>query len=123
MSWRSASKTCFRAMFRISQFMQEIAAPTPLGPVRKPPGPVVIWNLIRRCNLTCKHCYSISADKDFAGELSTAEVFRVMDELKAFRVPALILSGGEPLLRPDIFEISARSKRWASSPRCPATAR
>jgi sulfatase maturation enzyme AslB (radical SAM superfamily) len=98
-------------MFRISQFMQEIAAPTPLGPARKPPGPVVIWNLIRRCNLTCKHCYSISADKDFAGELSTAEVFRVMDQLKAFRVPALILSGGEPLLRPDIFEISARSKQ------------
>ncbi len=97
-------------MFRISQFMQEIAAPTPLGPVRKPPGPVVIWNLIRRCNLTCKHCYSISADKDFAGELSTAEVFAVMDQLKAFRVPALILSGGEPLLRPDIFEISARAK-------------
>jgi heme d1 biosynthesis radical SAM protein NirJ len=98
-------------MFRISQFMQEIAAPTPLGPVRKPPGPVVIWNLIRRCNLTCKHCYSISADKDFAGELSTAEVFGVMDQLKAFKVPALILSGGEPLLRPDIFEISARSKQ------------
>ena len=98
-------------MFRISQFMQEIAAPTPLGPVRKPPGPVVIWNLIRRCNLTCKHCYSISADKDFAGELSTAEVFGVMDQLKAFKVPALSLSGGEPLLRPDIFEISARSKQ------------
>jgi MoaA/NifB/PqqE/SkfB family radical SAM enzyme len=38
-------------------------------------GPVVIWNLIRRCNLTCKHCYSISADKDFPGELSTDEVF------------------------------------------------
>ena len=90
--------------------MQEIAAPTPIGPVRKPSGPVVIWNLIRRCNLTCKHCYSISADKDFAGELGTAEVFAVMDQLKAFRVPALILSGGEPLLRPDIFEIAARSK-------------
>ncbi|MDP1612527.1 MAG: heme d1 biosynthesis radical SAM protein NirJ [Sulfuritalea sp.] len=101
-------------MFRISRFMQEIAAPTPLGPVRASaqlaPGPVVIWNLIRRCNLTCKHCYSISADKNFAGELDTAEVFRVMDQLQAFRVPALILSGGEPLLRPDIFEISARSK-------------
>ena len=97
-------------MFRISQFMQEIAAPTPLGPQRHPPGPVVIWNLVRRCNLTCKHCYSISADKDFAGELTTDEVFAVMDQLKAFRVPALILSGGEPLLRPDIFEISSRSK-------------
>ncbi len=98
-------------MFRISQYMQEIAAPTPLGPARKPPGPVVIWNLIRRCNLTCKHCYSISADKDFAGELSTAEAFGVMDDLKAFKVPCLILSGGEPLLRPDFFEIARRSKQ------------
>jgi len=97
-------------MFRISQFMQELAEPTPLGPKRNPPGPVVIWNLIRRCNLTCKHCYSISADKDFAGELSTDEVFGVMDDLKAFKVPALILSGGEPLLRSDIFDIAARSK-------------
>ncbi|MDR2875588.1 MAG: heme d1 biosynthesis radical SAM protein NirJ [Methylobacillus sp.] len=98
-------------MFRISQFMQEIARPTPLGASRKPPGPVVIWNLIRRCNLTCKHCYSISADKDFAGELSTEEVFAVMDDLKKFRVPVLILSGGEPLLRPDIFDISRRAKQ------------
>ena len=97
-------------MFRLSQFMQEIAAPTPLGPKRNPPGPVVIWNLIRRCNLLCKHCYSISGDVDFPGELSTEQVFGVMDDLKAFRVPVLILSGGEPLLRPDIFEISRRAK-------------
>ncbi len=96
-------------MFRLSQFMREINNPTP---VRRgsPPGPVVIWNLIRRCNLNCKHCYSLSADTDFPGELSTAEVFEVMADLKAFRVPVLILSGGEPLLRPDIFEISKRAK-------------
>jgi heme d1 biosynthesis radical SAM protein NirJ len=97
-------------MFRISQYMNELAHPTPLGPKRNPPGPVVIWNLIRRCNLTCKHCYSISADKDFAGELDTQEVLNVMDDLKGFHVPVLILSGGEPLLRPDIFEISHRAK-------------
>lgn len=97
-------------MFRISQYMQELANPQPIGPKRNPPGPVVIWNLIRRCNLTCKHCYSISADKDFPGELSTEEVFTVMEDLKAFKVPVLILSGGEPLLRPDIFEISRRAK-------------
>jgi heme d1 biosynthesis radical SAM protein NirJ len=90
--------------------MHEIASPTPLGPKRNPPGPVVIWNLIRRCNLTCKHCYSISADKDFPGELSTEEVYGVMDDLKGFRVPVLILSGGEPLLRPDIFDIAKRAK-------------
>jgi heme d1 biosynthesis radical SAM protein NirJ len=90
--------------------MHEIAQPTALGPKRTPPGPVVIWNLIRRCNLTCLHCYSISADKDFPGELTTDEVFKVMDDLKAFRVPVLILSGGEPLLRRDIFDISRRAK-------------
>jgi heme d1 biosynthesis radical SAM protein NirJ len=97
-------------MFRISQYMQELVNPTPPGERRSPPGPVVIWNLIRRCNLTCKHCYSISADIDFKGELDTEEVFTVMDDLKAFGVPVLILSGGEPLLRPDIFDISRRAK-------------
>ena len=97
-------------MFRISQYMQEISAPTPLAARKAPPGPVVIWNLVRRCNLTCKHCYSISADKDFAGELSTDEIFSVMQDLKRFHVPVLILSGGEPLLRPDIFAIAQHAK-------------
>lgn len=97
-------------MFRISHYMHEVANPSPIGEKRNPPGPVVIWNLVRRCNLTCKHCYSISADKDFPGELTTDEVFSVMDDLKAFKVPVLILSGGEPLLRPDIYEISRRAK-------------
>ncbi|MCF6210724.1 MAG: heme d1 biosynthesis radical SAM protein NirJ [Gammaproteobacteria bacterium] len=97
-------------MFRISQYLQELKSPTALTPKRNPPGPVVIWNLIRRCNLTCKHCYSISADKDFPGELSREEIFTVMDDLKGFHVPVLILSGGEPLLHPDIFDISHRAK-------------
>lgn len=108
-------------MFRVSQYLRELARaeatgsyPTPaargLAPAGGPPGPVVIWNLIRRCNLTCKHCYSISADHAYAGELSTPEVFTVMDDLKAFKVPVLILSGGEPLMRPDIFDIAARAK-------------
>jgi len=98
-------------MFRVSYYMQEIARPTPVGLKRSPPGPVVIWNLIRRCNLTCQHCYSISADKDFAGELTTEEAFAVLDDLKAFRVPALILSGGEPLMRPDLLQIAQRAKQ------------
>jgi heme d1 biosynthesis radical SAM protein NirJ len=90
--------------------MRELVSPMPATRARKPTGPVVIWNLIRRCNLTCKHCYSISADKDFPGELSTPEVFRVMDDLRTYGVPVLILSGGEPLLRGDIFDISHRAK-------------
>ncbi len=97
-------------MFRLTHYLREIRKPTALTPVRYPSGPVVIWNLIRRCNLACKHCYSISGDVDFPGELSTADVFRTMEDLKAFRVPVLILSGGEPLMRRDIFEISARAK-------------
>ncbi len=97
-------------MFRISQHLRELAEDRLAQPDRQPPGPVVIWNLVRRCNLTCRHCYSISADKNFPGELSTDEVFTVMDDLKAFHVPVLILSGGEPLLRPDIFDISRRAK-------------
>ena len=97
-------------MFRLSHYLREIGEPAPTGPVRQPPGPVVIWNLIRRCNLTCKHCYSISGDVDFPNELTTEEVFHVMNDLKMFRVPVLILSGGEPLMRRDIFEISERAK-------------
>ncbi len=96
-------------MFRLSQYIKELVNPTPLKAVRQPSGPVVIWNLIRRCNLTCKHCYSISADTHFPGELSTQEIFKVMDDLKEFSVPVLILSGGEPLLHPDIFNISHRA--------------
>ncbi len=102
-------------MFRISHFMQLLAEAERSGrmaPARRrvPPGPVVIWNLIRRCNLTCKHCYAFSADHEYAGELGTQEAFAVLDDLKAFGVPALVLSGGEPLLRPDLFEIAARAK-------------
>lgn len=96
-------------MFRLTRFLEELVRPTP--PRRcAASGPVVIWNLIRRCNLNCIHCYSLSADVDFPGELSTDEVFAVMEDLRVFGVPVLILSGGEPLLRPDIFTISERAK-------------
>ena len=97
-------------MFRVTQYLNELAAPTPPVPARPPKGPVVIWNLVRRCNLSCRHCYTASADKDFAGELSTGEVFAVMKDLRDFGVPVVILSGGEPLVRPDIFEISRHAK-------------
>jgi heme d1 biosynthesis radical SAM protein NirJ len=90
--------------------MREVLNPTPIKSPRKPAAPVVIWNLIRRCNLTCKHCYTTSADIDFPNELSTEAIFTVMDDLKDFKVPVLILSGGEPLLHPDIFKISQRAK-------------
>jgi heme d1 biosynthesis radical SAM protein NirJ len=97
-------------VFRLSHYLREIAAPSPPAAARSPAGPVVIWNLVRRCNLACKHCYSISGDIDFPGELTTDQVFRVMDDLKGFQVPVLILSGGEPLMRRDLFAITAQAK-------------
>ena len=72
---------------------------------------MVIWNLLRRCNLTCKHCYSTSADSDFRGELETAEILRGIDDLRAAGVRVLILSGGEPLMHPDLFEIAAHARQ------------
>jgi len=97
-------------MFRLSRFMEELVRPTAPRPHQNPPGPVIVWNLVRRCNLNCLHCYSLSADRDFRGELTTAEVLRVLASLKAAKVPALVLSGGEPLLRPDLWTIAQRAK-------------
>ncbi|MEW8044226.1 MAG: radical SAM protein [gamma proteobacterium symbiont of Phacoides pectinatus] len=100
-------------MFRLTRYLLALAEPgaPPRRPqVAAPTGPVVIWNLIRRCNLTCRHCYATSADTDFKGELDGTEIDRVMDDLKEFGVPVLILSGGEPLMHPEIFRISRRAK-------------
>ena len=103
-------------MFRLTQYMRLLAAPVAATPSRAPAanptetGPVVIWNLVRRCNLSCLHCYAFSADHDFTGELSTVEAFAVLDDLWAAGVRVLILSGGEPLMRPDTHQIGARAK-------------
>jgi heme d1 biosynthesis radical SAM protein NirJ len=97
-------------MFRVSDYLRTLHFDAPVAVARSPKAPVVIWNLVRRCNLTCRHCYSISADVDFPGELSTEQAIAVIDDLHAFGVPALILSGGEPLLRHDIFELAQYAK-------------
>jgi len=71
--------------------------------------PVVVWNCTRRCNLRCVHCYSRSEDKAYAGELSTAEARTMLEDLAAFGVPVVLFSGGEPLTRPDLFELIERA--------------
>lgn len=73
--------------------------PPARGPGRKP---VVVWNCTRRCNLHCLHCYSRSDSRAAPRELSTAEGRRLIDDLAAFKVPVLLFSGGEPLLRQDL---------------------
>ncbi len=68
-------------------------------------GPVVVWNCTRTCNLNCIHCYSSSGSETYPGELSTEEAYRFIDDLADFDVPVLLFSGGEPLLREDLFEL------------------
>jgi len=70
-------------------------------------GPVVVWNSTRTCNLKCKHCYMESDAQKYQGELTTAEAKQFIDDLAEFKVPVLLFSGGEPLLRPDFFELAA----------------
>ncbi len=72
--------------------------------------PIVVWNLTRTCNLRCVHCYTDSEAKRYGGELSTAECKAVLDDLAEFKVPAVLFSGGEPLLREDIFELAAHAR-------------
>ena len=71
--------------------------------------PVVVWNVTRRCNLFCMHCYSDSHDRAYPGELTTEEGRRLLDDLASFGSPTVIFSGGEPLIRPDLFELAAHA--------------
>lgn len=100
-------------MFRLTEYMQQLVNPTPVR-LRNPDRavkPVVIWNLTRRCNLKCRHCYTVSADVDFPGELSQEQAFDTLEDLGRFRVPAIILSGGEPLDSPYLFPLAERARK------------
>ncbi|MBF0152388.1 MAG: heme d1 biosynthesis radical SAM protein NirJ [Magnetococcales bacterium] len=91
---------------------QTAPTPPPATSARpgQPPGPVVVWNLTRRCNLHCLHCYAAASDRSFSDELTTREALDLLIDLKECRVPALILSGGEPLLRFDLFDLAREAK-------------
>jgi radical SAM protein with 4Fe4S-binding SPASM domain len=67
--------------------------------------PIVVWNVTRTCNLRCVHCYSDSHAQKYTGELTHEEAKHVIDDLVAFKVPAVLFSGGEPLVRPDLPEL------------------
>jgi len=71
--------------------------------------PLVVWNVTRQCNLACPHCYIDATGAAAAGELTTAEARDMVDDLAAMGAPVLLFSGGEPLLRRDIFELAARA--------------
>ncbi len=67
--------------------------------------PIVVWNITRKCNLQCVHCYNDSGPDKTCNEVSTVQAKAVIDDLAQFGVPSILFSGGEPLLRHDLFEL------------------
>lgn len=69
--------------------------------------PVVVWNMTRRCNLKCVHCYAQAIDPEGQDEISTAQGKEIIDDLAAFGAPVMLFSGGEPLVRKDLVELAS----------------
>ncbi|RZB30297.1 MAG: Fe-coproporphyrin III synthase [Desulfobacteraceae bacterium Eth-SRB1] len=71
--------------------------------------PVVVWNITRKCNLKCVHCYAHAKNISFENELSTKEGKKLLDDLAQFGVPVILFSGGEPTIRKDLPELAAHA--------------
>ena len=69
--------------------------------------PVVVWNVTRRCNLKCVHCYAHAKNTSFDNELSTEQGKQLIDDLAGFGSPVMLFSGGEPLVRKDLPQLAA----------------
>ncbi len=74
-------------------------------------GPVVVYNCTSKCNLKCLHCYSFSQANRCADELDTAQAKKLLLQLTEVNCPVVLFSGGEPLLREDLFELLVEAKR------------
>ena len=69
--------------------------------------PVVVWNVTRRCNLKCVHCYAHAKNTSFDNELTTEQGKQLIDDLAGFGSPVMLFSGGEPLVRKDLPQLAA----------------
>ncbi|MFQ6099090.1 MAG: radical SAM protein, partial [Armatimonadota bacterium] len=78
--------------------------------------PVTVWNCTRTCNLRCIHCYADSENRPYQGELTTDEGKALIRDLADFGVPALLFSGGEPLMRKDVFELASYARQLGVRP-------
>ena len=85
-------------------------APHTIGaniPPQDSPRPVVVWNCTRQCNLSCIHCYASADSQRSPQEMDTSAGKALIGDLADFGVPVILLSGGEPLLRKDLFELAS----------------
>ena len=97
-----------KLLYNVSSYGDELRYKEKISPAKR--RPVVVWNMGRRCNLSCIHCYSDSANRNYPGELTTAEAKKMIRGLSDFKVPALLFSGGEPLLRKDLFNLNGYAR-------------
>ncbi len=67
---------------------------------------LIAWEVTRSCPLACKHCRAAAHAEVYSGELSTDQCYKLIDNIVSFSNPILILTGGEPMLRPDIYDIA-----------------
>jgi len=67
--------------------------------------PIVVWNITRACNLKCVHCYNDSGTGKAFNDITTGKAKVVLEDLAGFGVPSVLFSGGEPLMRPDLFDL------------------
>lgn len=99
-------------MISISRLLCDAAGPGDHLRYQKqvPPRPIVVWNYTKACNLSCLHCYASAKSQPSPDEMTTAEGKRFIDDLVGFKVPVLLFSGGEPLIRPDFFELATYAR-------------
>jgi len=79
----------------------------PASTPRLPELRLIAWELTGACNLKCVHCRASAVERPLPDEFSTDEAIKLINEIAGYSSPILILTGGEPLLREDIFEIAA----------------
>ncbi len=68
--------------------------------------PVVVWNMTRRCNLKCVHCYAHALEEQGKDQISTEKGKEIIDDLAQYGAPVMLFSGGEPLVRKDLVELA-----------------
>ena len=69
--------------------------------------PVVVWNMTKRCNLKCVHCYAQAIDPEGVDDINTDQAKVLIDDLAAYGAPVMLFSGGEPLVRKDLVELAS----------------
>ncbi len=67
---------------------------------------LIAWEVTRNCNLNCAHCRAAAKNQNYEGELDTPSALRLLDQIADVGRPIVILTGGEPLMRPDIFKLA-----------------